>query len=257
MFFRLLFLLSLCLPFYSQAERPVKMATLNFEPFIWCEDNAVNGLYVDIIAKLFERIGKQYSIECFPWKRALYELKSGNADVLFAAVKTAEREKFAFYSRIPIRVGRYSIFTKKGRSFKFDDVSDLFGKTVAITRGHSVSVDFDNAVKRGDIKVIEVKTTKLGFKVLMAGRVDAYINDKIVGLFEADRLSLISEITLLIKPVQESNPAYFLFSKTSDMSNKQKLLSEVDKQLELMWEDGTIEDIYRDYIDKLYVAINQ
>lgn len=249
-------ILLLFISLIANAQQPVKFATLDFKPFIWCEGTVARGLYSDIIEELFLRVGREYEIECLPWKRALNEVQTGRVDGLFAAFKTIEREEFAYYSALPMRIGQYVVFTDRSKTFTFRQLSDLFGKTVAITRGHSVSDDFDHAKELGLIKVIEVKSASTGFKVLLAGRADAYINDKIVGLFEANEQGLSSKISVLDIPIQEANPAYLLFSKASDLQDKQQIITQVNEKLESMWRDGTLENIYSDYIELIYLAEN-
>lgn len=236
---------------HGYAEQPVKLATLDFKPFIWCEGSQAKGLYAEIIAELFLRIGREYTIECFPWKRALYEVENGMVDALFAGVKTERREQFAIFTKMPIRIGQYSVFTRKTDPFTYQTVSDLFGKTVAISRGHSVSLEFDSAVRFGAIKLVEVKSTNHGMRLLLAGRVEAYINDTIVGLFEANKMSITSEIQVLEVPVQRSNPAFLLFSKASPLENKEEMISAIDQRLQTMWADGTIENVYNQYIGEI------
>lgn len=253
---RVTVLMLLLVSFIGNAQQPVKFATLDFKPFIWCEGTVAKGLYSEIIDELFLRVGREYQIECLPWKRALNEVKTGRVDGLFAAFKTTEREIFADYSELPMRIGQYVVFTDRSKVFTFNQLSDLFGKTVAITRGHSVSAEFDNAKELGLIKVIEVKSASTGFKVLLAGRADAYINDKIVGLFEANEQGLSSKIAVLDTPVQESNPAYILFSKASDLKDKSQAIALINEKLESMWRDGTIENIYSDYVELIYLAEN-
>jgi len=220
--------------------------TLNFKPFIWCEERVAKGLYSEFIAELFLRVGKEYSVECFPWKRAMFELQQGHADGLFAAFRTHERETFSIYTRFPLRQSQYSVFTRLDEQGEAESVRDLFGKTVAIDRGHSVSDDFDAAVKFRMIKVQEVKGAEMGLKLLLAGRVDAYINDRIVGLYQAKQLAMTSAVKVSNKPLSQVNPAYLIFSKLSQNLDE-NAVTHINDALEAMWNDGTIEAIYASY----------
>lgn len=223
------------------------MSTLQFKPFIWCEEEGAEGIYAELIAEMFLRINREYTVTCFPWKRALYDVKNGNTDGLFAAFKTNERETFAYYLDTPIRKGQYAVFVKKGEEFIFDNVSNLYGKSVGIASGHSVSEEFDNAVLAGYIWAKENKSIEQNLKKLLVGRIDAYVNDRVVGLHAIKAMGLLEDISVLPNPVSKVNPSYILISQESDLANKNELVRQLDTALSNMWEDGTVDNIYAKY----------
>ncbi|MFC1235833.1 substrate-binding periplasmic protein [Vibrio sp. F74] len=241
-------LLLFCMPKLYASTLPVNLVTLEFKPFIWCEKNGAKGIYSDIITELFSRNNTPFTIACYPWKRALYDVEHGRADGLFAAFKTPERELFAHYVPTPIRKGQYVVFVRKDSTVVFETLSDFYGKTVGLSRGHSVSNEFDIAIKAGDIIKTENKLIEQSLRKLMSGRIDAYINDRVVGLHAIQELGLGNEIEALDVSIMDVNPSYIIMSKHSLRTDKKELVKRLDQTLIEMWNDGTVADIYAKYI---------
>jgi len=103
--------------FYSSlvmAEKPLRLVTLSFRPFIYSEGGKIKGIDAEILKELFRRSNIKYEIEILPWKRALFETKQGTADAVFPAFITAEREEYADFMVRPLHLSDYFIFVKKG-----------------------------------------------------------------------------------------------------------------------------------------------
>ena len=225
----------------------VNFVTLDFKPFIWCEKDRAKGIYADLIEEIFFRLERSYSIECYPWKRSIYDVKQGRADGLFAAFRTTEREAFAYYVPTPIRKAQYVVFVSQERNLNFESVESLYGLTVGIAAGHSVSSAFDKAVADGKIITKESREIDLSLRMLQAGRIDAYVNDKTVGLLAVNKLGLQGKVVALENAISEVSPAHIIISKQSSTQNKERLVEEIDKALNNMWLDGTVENIYSNY----------
>lgn len=228
---------------------PIRFATLeDFKPFAWCDNGVPKGIDVEIVTLVMDRIDHPYVIECIPWKRALSSIKSGKVDALFSAYKTSEREAFAIYMNSPTHLSIFSVFVPKGKAFSFNRLEDLYGKTVGITGGYSVNPEFDKARLAGRFKVQELSSADSGLKMLARGRLDAYVNGKHVGLFTARNLGITDMIEPLDRPLHEPKPAYLLFSKASNLRNKDQLISEMNQALDLLWKSGEVDQLTERFI---------
>ena len=215
----------------------------NFQPFIWCEDEGAKGIDADIIAELFQRLGRTYTIRSLPWKRALGYTQDGDADGTIAAFKTPEREAYAQFLEQPLHFSTYSVFVKKGDEFSFETVEGLYGKTIGINAEYSVSPTFDAAVQAGQIVVEEVKETEQNTRKLLARRIDAMINNRHVTLYTAKTLGLSEGIVPLSRPVQEPRLSYLMISHAAEIEQKAELIQQLNQVLNEMWQDGTVDTI--------------
>ncbi|MCL6421696.1 substrate-binding periplasmic protein [Aestuariirhabdus haliotis] len=230
--------------------RPVKLATLmDFKPFVWCEKGYAKGIDVDILAELFRRIDRTYDIECLPWKRAINYVRIGRLDGLFSGYKTQQREQFATYLSAPFHTSVFSVFVRKSKSFNFDSISDLNGRVIGITRGYSINPEFDAARKTGKFYVSESSSTDKGIDMLLAARTEAYLNSRHVVWYTARELGISHKIDELPAPLHTPKPAYMMLSKASNLPGKDKLVESLNRTLEEMWEDGTVDAIINGYID--------
>jgi len=229
--------------------KPVRIVTLmDFKPFIWCEDNVPKGIDIQIVSELFFRVGRAYSIECLPWKRALSYLKSGEADALFSAYKTPERQEFATYLEHPLHYSVFSAFTQKGHEFEFSGTEDLNGKRVGMALGYSVNPEFDAAKSDNKFAVVETTSTSAGLQMLMDKRVDVYINAKEVVLYRAWKMGLDRKVVELPHPLHQPRPAYLMLSKAAHIPEQRKLLKDLSRELDKMWRDGSIDQIIQSFL---------
>jgi polar amino acid transport system substrate-binding protein len=230
------------------AQAPLQLVSMNFKSLIWCEEGTAKGITADIVAEVFHRVDRPYSIACVPWERALAMVKDGTADGVILGYKTHERENFGIFPNTPIQLSRYSVFVQKGQEFPFETIEDLYGKTIGIDRGHTISPEFDRAVSNGDIIVEEAANTEYNLRKLLAGRFDAYVNNHHVILYMANQLKLSERIIALNHPLVKPTPSYLWFSKAADIPDKDVLIQQVNQVLTEMWKDGTVERITSQYI---------
>ena len=203
----------------------IKIVTLmDFKPFIWCDAGIPKGIDVEIVAELFSRVDRAYSIKCIPWKRAISHITSGQADALFSAYKSNERESFAVFLDAPMHMSVFSVFVRKSEDFEFSRIDDLGGKQIGLTLGYSVNPEFDAAKRKGLFRVHESRSTANGIQMLVRGHVNAYINGKHVVLYTARQMGVSDQISPLKNPLHEPRPAYLMFSRAAGFSDKDLLI---------------------------------
>ncbi|WP_271270385.1 substrate-binding periplasmic protein [Aliamphritea hakodatensis] len=242
----------------ASEKPPLRIIALtDFKPFIWCEQNQADGIDIELIAELFDRLEMTYEIECVPWKRALHYIKTGSADVLLTAYKTADREVFATYPKAPLHRTVFSVFVRKGDGFTLDSVADLSGKRISVPAGFSINPQFDHARQSGQFTSYETNSMASGFQMLMSGRVDAYVNERHVGLYALYEMGMSNEIVPLKTPLHEPRPAYMIFSRKSPL-NQKLLIEAVNTHLQDMWNEGTVLEITDSFTSRLLpVAVTE
>lgn len=191
------------------------------------------------------RMGKPISIEFAPWVRALKMLEDGSADGLFTIKKTSQRETAVLFPKKSILSQEYVFFTLKGSNFQFDgNFSSIAHHRIGVVRATSYGPRFDAAVKKGEIKNLDIANNYvLTFRKLLGGRFDAVICSRLVGLDILQSLNAMEKVQISGPPT-ESSLSYLAFSKKKGHKD---LAAQFDHVIDSMEKDGTIRKILRHY----------
>lgn len=182
-FFIFLFLQSIA---YANQE-VVVFGDAAYPPYSYKENGKSKGIYVDIIKSAFEKI-KDYNvtIKMHPWKRGLAFVKKGKSVGLFPPYFSKERSSWILFSE-PILKEQVVVFGKaKSLKGKNRWPESFYGSKIGINRGFNPYTmggkKFGDACKAGKIKLQEANTNKHSLKKLEYGRLDFYINDKLIDI---------------------------------------------------------------------------
>lgn len=203
------------------------------------------GIDVDIIQEVAKRLNLNITIQLTPWVRVLEMVKSGQADGGFPLFLTEERREYAYYSQEPVHVSVMTAYTKSGREFPYQSLSDLYGKRIGINRGYSISKEFDQTAQQSLFDLTEVDSIKQLVKMLLDERIEvvaatpssieAYINEENI------ELSAVGQV--------RARAAYLTLSKKSKIKDKEKLLEAMNRTMVQMKKDGSINKIRSKYYD--------
>ncbi len=245
------FAIVLCLAliaFAPAAADTLELVTLQYPPYEFEENGEVKGVAIDIINEVFSKMKQPISIKVLPWARAIGMIKSGNADAIFTAYKTAERETFADYSKEVLMPQTISLFVLKESNVAFDgDLSKLGSNSFGVVRKVSYGKSFDGAVKAGTIsKVDESKTGVANMEKLLKGRFDILISNKYGAVQIMNDLGKADMIKELAPEVQ-SVPSYIAFSKKR---NRAGIRDKFDVILADMKKTGAFDKIIDSYFKK-------
>lgn len=225
-------------------------APFNSPPYKWIDHDNYIGIDADIVREACHRAGIPAIFQDRPWTRVLAEVKAGSADGGFAAFKTPDREDFAhFVIGSPIHYSTYVLFVKKGQEFPYKTIEDLFRKQIGISRGFSISKDFDTAVQEGKIEVQEITDLKQNIQKVLNGRIDAFVHNRDYTLYALKTQGFDSNVVMLPVPVQPARPAYLMISKAADIPHKEVVIERLNTALREMHEDGTIARIHENYLE--------
>ena len=218
----------------------------NNVPVCFLDDNQKpTGIDVDIVKELSRRIGMEVEFRLIPWKRLLVEVRHGKVDSAMPLFMTEERKAFVRYPSEPIHLSTMTAFARQGFMASIRSVSDLHGKKVGIRRGYSISKDFDEAVKSGQIMVTEVSNVQNLMKMVSSGRIDVLIDKKntIEYYLKKTNFSLVN-----IGDVSTGS-AYLVFSRANLTDAKQNLLDRISEVLVEMKSDGAYKEIESAYLN--------
>jgi len=232
------------------AQQSIDLVTVdNFKPFRWLEDNRLIGIDIDILTELGKRIDVTFNIRIVPWARLINMVQQGDIHGAFSANKTHDRENFAHFIEVPLHQSYFSIFVLEGNQFKFDDITDLYGKRIGKIRGFSISKEFDQAVKSNKINIHEINSTEQYFNLVKIGRIDAFVAAHYPSLYELNTLGLSESIVPLPKPASKIKQAYLMISKEAELKNRISIINNLNNALNHMLKDGTIDNINAKYLE--------
>jgi len=236
-------------------EKTLYLGTQNdYPPFAFLdENNELTGFDIEFVKALDERLDG-YGIEIQPlgWDSAFVAIDAGRIQLIVDQVAVnAERElKYTF--SIPYFTAQSVIFVKKGRT-DIQSLDDLQGKKVRATTGDSYTMLLEayNAGHGPDeqIELVygQINNSAEPFLDVANGRVDAYVNDPIMGAATIKELGLDIQITgesLLTDPIA------ILLPKNETGEALKKLF---DPIIQSLIDDGTLAKLSEKWTQGNYI----
>lgn len=224
-----------------------------YPPIMWKEGGSIIGAGPELVKLLFKDLNvtvrSPYRGE---WDKVQEEARSGKTDVIVGLYMTEERKKYLEYSN-PYARDPVVIFVAKNKAFKYAKWDDLIGKKGTTTIGDSFGQAFDKFIAE---KLTVTRSAKVeeNFAKLADGRADYFIYSMYSGLFESERLG-ISEIIEFL-PINVSVENFYI--GVSKRSPFVKYLPQINKKLDALIMDGTVDRLIEKYADQYRnVVLNQ
>ncbi len=212
---------------YSYAgEKIVRVATLeDYAPFCMVsagdtitqqtispgEDIAgFSGYCWDVLRESLHAMGYTIHLTVTPWARAMLNVKSGEADILFPAGKNSSRLKIFDYSEEPTNKANFLIYTRADRQIEWKGLDGLSGLTIGVKRGFNYGDKWEAA---SAILKHEIKTIAQGFKMLSADRIDGFLGYEYNWDYHLKKENLTHQYTKL--PAFDSSAEYLVALKTN------------------------------------------
>lgn len=200
-----------------------------------------DGMITEIVARVFEKMGKTVELEFWSWKLGYDAAKAGEFTATFPYLKDSERLKDFYYSK-PLFNILMRGFVKNDSSIKFDSVDDLKGLTVCRPEGYLIS-DLREWVDKGTLSIRQPKEMSDCFHLLKNGKVDIVSTNE----FEAKGVIMkefgsMEMFKLLDKSFSEG-PLHIIFSKSNP--ENLELLREFDQALEKLAKKGALQKIVK------------
>lgn len=176
---RLTLLLLIVILGSAHAADTVRLTNGEWPPYLG-EDLPHHGVASRIVAEAFALQNVEVQWEFHPWARSLKMAEQGTRDGSAVWLYNHEREQ-RFHISDPVVESGYYLFHRKNRHFDWSSVEDLRGLRIAATRGYDYGDAFQQAEAAGEIDVVRLTGDEQGLRQLLAGRVDLFPVDKVVG----------------------------------------------------------------------------
>ena len=220
-----------------------------YPPYVYEEDGKITGLDYDILIAVLDEMGVKYKIEMLSWARGLYLLDSGDAFATFPYARSESREESYIFSDKFYDVDRYYEFYTYDEDSSFtiiNDLEDLKRMKLGAVKGYFYLDLFDSYGLDYDISIDE----KEALMKLREGRIDTFPMNPFVAkyfietYFPQDVESFRTNELRLDLPEMGD---FLMLDKENQYA--EDFLTEFNRVLETLEENGTIENIIRRYID--------
>lgn len=148
-----------------------------FPPFNQYQNNHLTGFEVEVAEALAQELGLKFEWKTTPFDSLLIGLAQNRYDLVIASHGITEERAKAVDFTDPHYCTGGVIFSRPGGPLK---ASDLAGKTVAVQVGTTYLQNMKKVPGVKDVKTYPKDTDSL--QNLTAGRTDAWVTDKFVGL---------------------------------------------------------------------------
>jgi len=230
--------------FLNILAEEILIATSEWPPYEYTDNNSIIGSDVEIVLAAFEKVGvKNVKVEMFPWKRCVAMAQNKEVTAIFSLGKNPEREEYLYFPKEPINLSENVFFYRKGENFKYNNnLEDLKGLTIGVTAGYNYGKEF---MESPLFKLEATIKDELSFKKLVNNRIDMFVCDKLVAIYLLKSLDLINQVDYLPTPLSKIN-MFLGFSKTE---KSKELLEKFEKGLSIIKKDGTYDKIMSKYLN--------
>lgn len=229
------------------AEKVTVYGDDSYPPYSYLDPNSKTpaGIYVEILQAIFAKMPDfQVTIELLPWKRGLNMIEVGQALAMFPPYASADRDPWMVLSQpiLPELIVVYG--TEEKLRGKSQWPEDFLGSTIAVNSGFTTlglgGQAFDDAIKAGKIILDDQgKSNSNCLKKLAAGRVDFYINDRLIDISETPEVKR-SEI------VTQENHGHLGFTRRTDkFPSAEKFRATFNEALQEAKQSGIIDEVLK------------
>jgi polar amino acid transport system substrate-binding protein len=201
----------------------------------------LNNRDLVLLKRALANLDCQMNFVMMPWARAIVELKNGRIDILNGAFKTAQRQRFAWYSDFSFDSFGVLFMRKEDiDKYPIKNLQDIAKYKLRIGTQISAiySDDFSKLLtdKSFSSLVFPNSSREALWNMLKINRIDAFISELSSGLNELESLKLNDQIGPT-DFVVSTQTAHFIFSKKSVDNN---FVKAVDRELEKLRKSNTI-----------------
>lgn len=223
-------------------ERVVYLVTLDWPPYIG-QGLTNRGYIAEIVIESFARVGYKVHLDFLPWNRALYLAQRGDYDGLVAAYYTEEREEFFCYHDSSLGQSEIVFMTLAHREIQYKTMEDLKGYRIGITKGFAYPTVFEEADYLEKEEAIDTKSL---LKLLLGGRVDLIVEDRLVlyHLLEEELRESVEEVRV-VEPILDRKQLFVAFS--TSRAGYFQTVSAFGRGLSEVKRDGTFEAIRKSH----------
>jgi polar amino acid transport system substrate-binding protein len=205
------------------------------------------GITLRIINEIFSRLGIETEIELMPWKRVLKSVETGQSDGVTLLMYTPEREKYLLYTEVLFESHDLIYYnTELMENFQWWGYEDLQGYIIGLVSRYTYGENFHRMAENLHLSIEIVDSSETNLKLLYLGRIDLAIeNEATVHALIHVNPEWREKIRASSKPLN-TYPYYMAISRRSPAAD---ILPEINRTINEMKKDGTMERILKSFIE--------
>lgn len=225
--------------FNSETEKETILVGMSggYKPYTFIDESGeLKGFDVDIWKEIGKRMDREVAFETSDFSGLFGKLDSNQITTIANQITTTKKRKEKYNFSNPYVYYGAQLIVKKGND-SVNSLETLKGKSVGVSLGSNYEEMIKKFDKDNEIKVVTYENFQGSLQDVSNGRLDAVLNDRLAGLIAINESGL--DLQFGGEPVEVLHNA-FPFVKNE--KNK-VLIKEINKTIEEMYSDGTMEEI--------------
>ncbi|MDX1756080.1 MAG: transporter substrate-binding domain-containing protein [Marinobacter sp.] len=186
------------------------LAEADYPPFYFVDDGRLQGISIEVLERIAERLNLEVSYRRLSWPRVLQSLQDGQVDMVTTFSNTAERAPSVVYAGVPHAVENNHLFSRAGDDISFHgQLEDLAAYRIGAIRGYTYGEAFDSADYLLKESVLDEPTL---VRMVMGGRFDVAVGNPFAIRRAAGEEQRAAALQFMDPPVNRS-PIYMAFSR--------------------------------------------
>ncbi|WP_417566519.1 substrate-binding periplasmic protein [Marinobacter sp.] len=225
------------------ADGPLLFCNSHWPPYSYGDDEAlaIGGYAVDFMNELSGRIARPVELRILPWLRCLKMAEDGDVDGIMLLTENEERKQFLLMSRPIISDANLLWYRSDSPHARpRSTFADLQGLRIGVVTGFNYGEPFNAAVVQLNLTVDEAPSILSNFRRLDRDWIDVFLVNRMAADYALHDYPLLKAGMVVQGGLFESVGFRIGLAKAGRAAG---LLAEIDKALEDMHEDGTIDRI--------------
>ena len=238
----------------AQTLDDIKWFTEEYPPYNYSENGTPKGLCVEILLELWKRAGLNKTardILVVSWPRGVEKIKSIQGTCLFTTTLTAERsDVFGWKYVYPVpyinKASNFHLIAKKNMKIKFDSLDEIkkYKRNFGVVRDDIGELLLLNAGVSDD-RLNKTPTPEFLANTIYKGRHDVIAYDFSAIAIKMKALGIDPKLYEIVYTFPDMPLGYAFHHNTS-----QQIIGKLQKILDELYLDGTIETILKRYTQK-------
>ncbi len=224
----------------------------SYPPLAFMKDGSLAGIEPDLAEELFRQTGRGIKFEIMAFDHLIPSLKSGQIDMIMAGMSiTPERQGLVSFTNSYMKTGQMLLIREKDLK-RFPKI--LFNQAEATRIGVERGSTGEQYVLKSFVwgTVTHFDTTEAGVRALEQGSIDCFVHDApTIWRFSADLANQRPGLVGLFEPLTDEPLAWAV------RKNDQPLLIQMNREIERMRKEGTLQKILNKWLGTRIVVVNQ
>jgi polar amino acid transport system substrate-binding protein len=216
-----------------------------FKPLIFKDGKKLKGIEPDFMVEIGKITGARMVVTEMPWNDLIPALEAGKIDIIMSGMTiTEKREKKVNFTSPYIKAGQMAIMRNENIK-EFSSVEKVLNTNKKVGFISGTTGNFFVNAKCLKAAKIPFANTSDAMKSLADGKIDVFIVDAPI-VWDLSN----PQLTSLLTPLTEEHLAWAV------RQNDKVLLDAMNKCLEQMKKDGTLEAIEKRWVPQLLLNLN-